>query len=647
MAEVISSSDEDRVHVVGDKPAGEDLLGYSPYIDSLAKVLLNPTLETPFVVGVFGPWGTGKSTFMDLLGSRLAANSLDTLPFRPWQFEEKEFVWKALILSVLSYLEGQKTVAEKDRDRLAALLKNVAKLAIDKSVQAVTGDRMTLDDFVEVYAEAAQRNARFINTFRREFEEIKTDILGHGNNPNGRLIIFVDDLDRCTPENCIMVLEAIKLFFDASECIFVIGIDREVVQKGIDHKYQKISGISGQEYLEKIIQLPFTLPPVADGPFLEFARKVTREFGFDQNIVGLLIGASDKNPRRLKRMANCLSLVDTVSKQLAANPNAPHIEKSIDRSQLAYTLIIQIRFPVCHRWLADNPSALIALQSGELSDKSEAQLLAHLTRAYGEEYAEYALGRFKSFVKDITDAESIPEFDSIQAVQATLQITGLVNEPRGAPPPKTSDIYDNAYQPLEQEEPGPRKSRPRRLTSSDEDADAVQAAEKDLDEVIKEWEWLTGRSAFGLLLTNSNTHVEKSLKLARGAKVLANHYKTLKEEGEIGEYHADNCMAKLAAVNMSAISSQLNSALQYLMLLLPTSLIVISIAGLLYGWFTEVGATLSADGLTIQEFAVKYFGNTYLIYLSISMVLVLLTLLRARNLRTAIVRIKDEISIIE
>ena len=52
---------------------------------------------------------------------------------------------------------------------------------------------------------------------------------------------FVDDLDRCAPENCIMVLEAMKLFFDLEGCVFVLGIDREVVQKGIEHKYEKRS----------------------------------------------------------------------------------------------------------------------------------------------------------------------------------------------------------------------------------------------------------------------------------------------------------------------------------------------------------------------------------------------------------------------
>ncbi len=54
-----------------------------------------------------------------------------------------------------------------------------------------------------------------------------------------RLVVFVDDLDRCLPEKAIEVLEAIKLFLDAEGCVFILGLDQDVISRGIEMKYRE------------------------------------------------------------------------------------------------------------------------------------------------------------------------------------------------------------------------------------------------------------------------------------------------------------------------------------------------------------------------------------------------------------------------
>ena len=133
-------------HAVGDQPSDEDLLGYTPYILAMSELLTNQELDTPFIVGIYGPWGTGKSTFMKLVNTKLEEAGLDTVFFHPWQFEDKEEVWKALIFSVLNYLEGQATRVERESDLFKRLVLGVGKLALDKSLQAITGDRLSLKE---------------------------------------------------------------------------------------------------------------------------------------------------------------------------------------------------------------------------------------------------------------------------------------------------------------------------------------------------------------------------------------------------------------------------------------------------------------------------------------------------------------------
>ena len=79
----------------------------------------------------------------------------------------------------------------------------------------------------------------------------------------GVLVVFIDDLDRCLPPKMVQVLEAIKLFMDKRGCIFLLGADTEIVRRAVEKQYTD-AGVTGQgagDYLEKIVQLRFELPP--------------------------------------------------------------------------------------------------------------------------------------------------------------------------------------------------------------------------------------------------------------------------------------------------------------------------------------------------------------------------------------------------
>lgn len=87
------------------------------------------------------------------------------------------------------------------------------------------------------------------------------------------LYVFIDDLDRCVPDEAVSALEAVKLFLDLPSCVFVLGMNREVVERGILQRYppipnpenptgKPITRVDPLQYLDKIIQLPFTLPPL-------------------------------------------------------------------------------------------------------------------------------------------------------------------------------------------------------------------------------------------------------------------------------------------------------------------------------------------------------------------------------------------------
>jgi len=122
--------------------------------------------------------------------------------------------------------------------------------------------------------------------------------------------VFIDDLDRCLPEKTIEILEVIKLFLDVPKCIFVIGVEKEVIEKGIEVRYkskeQKIP-ISGQDYIEKIIQIPFTLPPIREEDMADFIKNLGIG-GREKGYVTIVAKYTGCNPRKVKLFLNVLRI---------------------------------------------------------------------------------------------------------------------------------------------------------------------------------------------------------------------------------------------------------------------------------------------------------------------------------------------------
>ncbi|HEY5631090.1 MAG TPA: P-loop NTPase fold protein, partial [Nitrososphaeraceae archaeon] len=78
--------------------------------------------------------------------------------------------------------------------------------------------------------------------------------------PGSKIVVFIDDLDRCTPKKALDVLESMKSFFDIKGIVYVIGFNYKSIDKLIETKYGKESGVDGLNYMQKMVKLPFQIP---------------------------------------------------------------------------------------------------------------------------------------------------------------------------------------------------------------------------------------------------------------------------------------------------------------------------------------------------------------------------------------------------
>jgi formylglycine-generating enzyme required for sulfatase activity len=356
-----------------DIPTLEDQLGFEGYSRSLVKVVWES--DTPITVGIFGTWGSGKTSLMrmvqkDLEEGKGGKTQAKTIWFDAWKYDKEDVLWRALLLSVLEALrpspsKGSKKLSEKDEklvkeldDLQDSLYRDVDReeagsIEIDWKegakgtlklgfsflplllgpaggfISALGGNEKTgivgapkdaIDHLVSMFKRERikihQDHVQFLDQFQKKFSGLVKSCIPEG----GRLVVFIDDLDRCLPEKAIEILEAIKLFLEVERCVFVVGVDQRIIEQGIKVKYQSLGfesrkkdiPIKGDEYLEKIVQIPFYLPPLDPDNITDFTNK-RLEGEFEEPVADVLSRGMEANPRKIKRVLNIFRLLWTLA----------------------------------------------------------------------------------------------------------------------------------------------------------------------------------------------------------------------------------------------------------------------------------------------------------------------------------------------
>ncbi|UCF04392.1 MAG: hypothetical protein JSV33_10655 [bacterium] len=332
----------------------DDKFGFHTYANILAHTIRD-TEKLPFSIGIFGAWGTGKTSLMKMIeayakeeqSADAQGKKVKSIWFNPWKYDKKEDLWHALIQSILYRIaeEGDRKLEKKAKE-LAA---HTAWFFIKKGITAATHGFISaeyLENVKNAMIKKDEIHYRHINHFEEDFKEVIDLYTNHG-----KLIVFIDDLDRCLPENAITVLESLKLFIGSSRCVFVLGMDHYIVEEGIKHRYGEKIKLSGRDYLDKIIQVPFFLPPV---PFnkLRSMLEETNIAQYTEAVWSLLDIGLGGNPRHTKRFVNCYYLLNQVINESSSEMTEEidkirqieHIPQEHYSFYMAKLLIIQMKY---------------------------------------------------------------------------------------------------------------------------------------------------------------------------------------------------------------------------------------------------------------------------------------------------------------
>ncbi|GAA2972351.1 ribosomal protein L7/L12 [Actinokineospora diospyrosa] len=324
-----------------DEPASKDTLDRDKMARALAAAVR--VCGTPLVVGVYGSWGTGKTSLMRLVQDELRKEpDYYTVWFDSWQHQFDDNPAIGLLHTMVTQLGlGEDEDAQE-------LLTAVAGAFTDLTqwVQPLVDSTLQLDELRERFLKErfAAREQQIL--LRDHLIKLLAKATKGGKI---RLTFFIDDLDRCLPEYILKTLEALKLFLNLPDCVFILGVDRDALESTIRTRYGD-EGIS-EHYLDKIVQVPFALPPITKAAATRFVRSMLPDelAGLTEHIVAGL----DPNPRGLKRFVNSFILNNELAKQIFEGP-------AYDPKVLAYLLIVQYRLPAFYKEVVDSRQALIA-----------------------------------------------------------------------------------------------------------------------------------------------------------------------------------------------------------------------------------------------------------------------------------------------
>ena len=337
----------------------EDKLHINIYKKGLINYLQN--CNTPMTVSLQGEWGSGKTSLLNLIAKELDNGKNHIIKINTWNysfFEENEVPMK-VFMDLLNELENidnsLKTKFAQHKETFWKLGKAVARVAAAKI--AGDGADAALYEFDSAFS------SKGIENIKKDIGESIIKITGD----DSKVIFLIDDLDRLNPELAIKVLEILKNIFDCRGSVFILALDYEVVVKGLSKKFGKYEENEREyrQFFDKIVQLPFSMP-IENYSLNEYLKEqlASVEY-FDNNkyiedeknlayltqICKLTVG---KNPRAIKRVVNCLSLIDCI---IEAKDNNSKNEDS--KKALQFALIsIQVAYPLIYKLLAKEPNYL-------------------------------------------------------------------------------------------------------------------------------------------------------------------------------------------------------------------------------------------------------------------------------------------------
>ena len=459
--------------------ADQDRLHHEPLAHELAEFVFQVT--TPANIALYGPWGGGKSSVGNLLKGELKAhrNSIAFARFDAFKYAEtplrrhflsqvatelniddskyREDLYRStqdrrfklpkielvklvavflglLAIVMLLLLVAVAVIAWRETgpfwDNFSDFAKTVTTATLVPTVLLTMSVSLANQTFsIEQTTHASSSDEEFERLFRELVDRVSGE----------RLVVFVDELDRCAPDEVVTTLDTIRTFLDVETCVFIVAADQQVLERALSKRVRQTTPAdptnpyysSGSAYLDKVFQYQFELPPLRPRRLSRFAIELLRDRGglwdeIDRDlVVSVLIPTHVRSPRRVKILLNSFALTYRLAKDRAAAGllGADLRERA---PELAKLVCLRAEFPLFAADLVlDARLPRFVLQVG--ADEGEPEPFPdHVPRLVRERAAMYAEGKLPvdELLIETSDRRKSQRMFRIAAGSSTAQRNG-------------------------------------------------------------------------------------------------------------------------------------------------------------------------------------------------------------------------------
>lgn len=253
-----------------DSPFANDLLGREQYADILTSLI--DTAQKGFTMSINAEWGYGKTTFIRMWEAKLQDNGYSTVYINAWEKDYIQDPFAVVMLTIWEQTQKQNEHIKNINKAIKGLAditskiiayKYIGEAALDSIKKGLSNEMscsFVLDDYIE--------HIKKIEDFKQQLSEYVKQLQSEEGKKE-KLIVFIDELDRCRPTYAVEMLERIKHLFSIDNIVFVLAVDQSVLQESIKGFYGS-SNISAENYLRRFIDIEYGLPEPSIDDFIDY-----------------------------------------------------------------------------------------------------------------------------------------------------------------------------------------------------------------------------------------------------------------------------------------------------------------------------------------------------------------------------------------
>jgi predicted KAP-like P-loop ATPase len=326
---------------------GQDAFGLDPFAQAIAAGIANLRAPEGMAIGLHGPWGTGKSSVINLIKHHLAidstgaANDLAVIEFNPWWFSGSD----ALAIAFFGELGAVigKSLPEQARSALQVLGRKLSSASplIGAAVGIATAGAA---------GAAASGAASFLGDLWKLERTVPQEhaLLAHALQASSRrYLVIIDDIDRLNPDEALLIFKLVKSVGRLPNVMYLLAFDRQLAERVVNERFPS----EGSHFIEKIIQASFELPPPEPDDLRDLIlTNIHRLIGIPSdekavrfmNVFYELVAPWIKRPRDVVRLTNALEVT------------WPPVADEVDAADFLAIETLRIFWPRVHRAIYNN-----------------------------------------------------------------------------------------------------------------------------------------------------------------------------------------------------------------------------------------------------------------------------------------------------